>query len=64
MCKACSRHSSHFAQFFLRKEDVGKARADAAVPRLAELNAYVPVKNLGGVAGQDITVDQLKGFQV
>ncbi|KAH7105673.1 ubiquitin activating enzyme [Auriculariales sp. MPI-PUGE-AT-0066] len=52
------------SQFFLRVEDVGQARADAAVPRLAELNTYVPVKNLGGTAGQDIAPDQLKGFQV
>ncbi|KZW04092.1 ubiquitin activating enzyme [Exidia glandulosa HHB12029] len=52
------------SQFFLRKEDVGKARAEVTVPRLSELNAYVPVKNAGGVAGQDITVEQLKGFQV
>lgn len=52
------------SQFFLRKEDVGNARADAAVPRLAELNAYVPVRKIAGIAGQDITVDQLKGFQV
>ncbi|EPS43694.1 hypothetical protein H072_2288 [Dactylellina haptotyla CBS 200.50] len=31
------------AQFFLRKEDVGKPRAEASQPRLAELNTYVPV---------------------
>ncbi|EJD53721.1 ubiquitin activating enzyme [Auricularia subglabra TFB-10046 SS5] len=52
------------SQFFLRKEDIGLSRAEAAVPRLAELNAYVPVRGLGGTAGQDITVDHLKGFQV
>ncbi|KAF9055006.1 ubiquitin activating enzyme [Hymenopellis radicata] len=51
-------------QFFLRPEDVGKPRAEATVPRLAELNAYVPVRNLGGTAGQEITVDLIKGFQV
>ena len=34
------------------------------VPRLAELNAYVPVRNLGGQSGQEITVDLIKGFQV
>ena len=51
-------------QFFLREEDIGKSRAEVSVPRLAELNSYVPVRNLGGVAGQDITVDLLKGFQV
>jgi ubiquitin-activating enzyme E1 len=51
-------------QFFLREEDVGKSRADVTVPRLAELNAYVPVRNLGGNPGQPITVDLIKGFQV
>ncbi|KAJ7638566.1 hypothetical protein FB45DRAFT_988580 [Roridomyces roridus] len=51
------------SQFFLRTEDVGKSRADATVPRLAELNAYVPVRNLGGTAEQEITVDLIKGFQ-
>jgi ubiquitin-activating enzyme E1 len=52
-----------FIQFFLRQEDVGKARAEVTVPRLAELNAYVPVRNLGGKAGEPITVDLIKGFQ-
>ncbi|KAI0265111.1 ubiquitin activating enzyme [Gloeopeniophorella convolvens] len=52
------------SQFFLREDDVGKPRADAAAPRLAELNTYVPVRNLGGNAGQPITVDLVKGFQV
>ncbi|TCD70849.1 hypothetical protein EIP91_001540 [Steccherinum ochraceum] len=50
-------------QFFLRQEDVGKSRAEAAAPRLAELNAYVPVRNLGGQPGQEITVELIKGFQ-
>ncbi|KAG5646462.1 hypothetical protein DXG03_003512 [Asterophora parasitica] len=52
------------SQFFLREEDVGKSRAEATLPRLAELNAYVPVRNLGGVAGQEVTVDLIQGFQV
>lgn len=52
------------SQFFLREEDIGKARAEACAPRLAELNAYVPVRNLGGQRGQEITVDLIKGFQV
>ncbi|KAG6841309.1 hypothetical protein C0991_012308 [Blastosporella zonata] len=52
------------SQFFLRIEDVGKSRAEATLPRLAELNAYVPVRNLGGVPGQQITVDLVQGFQV
>ncbi|KDQ64663.1 hypothetical protein JAAARDRAFT_28301 [Jaapia argillacea MUCL 33604] len=51
-------------QFFLRQEDIGKSRAAAAVPRLAELNAYVPVRDIGGHAGQGVTVDLIKGFQV
>ena len=51
-------------QFFLREGDVGRSRASASVPRLAELNAYVPVRDLGGQAGQEITVDLVKGFQV
>ncbi|KAJ7507482.1 ubiquitin activating enzyme [Mycena galericulata] len=51
------------SQFFLRAEDIGKSRADATVPRLAELNAYVPVRNLGGSTGQEITVELIKGFQ-
>ncbi|KAJ7068023.1 ubiquitin activating enzyme [Mycena amicta] len=51
------------SQFFLRQGDIGKTRAEATVARLAELNAYVPVRNLGGSPGQDITVDLIKGFQ-
>uniref|UniRef100_A0A0W0F8Q2 Ubiquitin-activating enzyme E1 1 n=1 Tax=Moniliophthora roreri TaxID=221103 RepID=A0A0W0F8Q2_MONRR len=51
------------SQFFLRDEDVGKSRAEATVPRLAELNSYVPVRNLGGSPGQEIAVDLIKGFQ-
>jgi ubiquitin-activating enzyme E1 len=31
------------SQFFLREEDVGKPRATATAPRVAELNAYTPV---------------------
>ncbi|KAJ7047640.1 hypothetical protein C8F04DRAFT_1059560 [Mycena alexandri] len=51
------------SQFFLRKDDIGKSRATATVPRLAELNAYVPVRNLGGAAGQEITVELIQSFQ-
>jgi molybdopterin/thiamine biosynthesis adenylyltransferase len=53
-----------FFQFFLREDDVGKSRAEATVGRLAELNAYVPVRNLGGAAGQELSVELIKGFQV
>ncbi|KAF9008754.1 ubiquitin activating enzyme [Cyathus striatus] len=52
------------SQFFLRHEDIGKSRAEAALPRLSELNAYVPVRNLGGKAGEEINADLIKGFQV
>ncbi|KAI0033358.1 ubiquitin activating enzyme [Vararia minispora EC-137] len=52
------------SQFFLREEDAGKSRAEATVPRLAELNAYVPVRNLGGASGQSIAIEQIKSFQV
>ncbi|XP_071479116.1 ubiquitin-like modifier-activating enzyme 1 [Diadema antillarum] len=31
------------SQFFFRKEDVGKKRAEVTEPRLAELNSYVPI---------------------
>ncbi|KAF8528831.1 ubiquitin activating enzyme [Hysterangium stoloniferum] len=51
-------------QFFLREGDVGRQRGEATVTRLAELNAYVPVKNLPGGIGQPISLDLVKGFQV
>ena len=56
--------ASHPAQFFLRQEDIGKSRAEATLPRLAELNAYVPVRLLPGQPGQGISVDLVKGYQV
>ncbi|KAF9468864.1 ubiquitin activating enzyme [Collybia nuda] len=52
------------SQFFLRQEDLGKSRAEATLPRLAELNAYVPVRNLGGTPGQEVSVELIQGFQV
>ena len=36
------------AQFFLREGDIGQPRATVTVPRLAELNQYVPVKEYAG----------------
>lgn len=51
-------------QFFLRTEDIGKSRAAATLPRLAELNTYVPVRDLGGKPGDGITIDLIKGFHV
>lgn len=32
------------SQFFLKPEDVGKPRDEVTAPRVAELNAYTPVK--------------------
>src|ERR1700761_5564105 len=32
--------------FFIHAEDVGKPRAQVVVPRVSELNPYVPVKDL------------------
>lgn len=32
------------SQFFLRPEDVGKPRDQVTVPRVAELNAYTPIR--------------------
>ncbi|EGO01702.1 hypothetical protein SERLA73DRAFT_103641 [Serpula lacrymans var. lacrymans S7.3] len=50
-------------QFFLRQEDIGQSRAEATLPRLAELNAYVPVRNLEGKSGEEITLDIVQAFQ-
>lgn len=33
-------------QYYLREADVGRPRGEVTVPRLAELNSYVPVHNL------------------
>lgn len=59
------RHPLHeLCQYFLREEDIGMPRASAMLPRISELNAYVPVRNLGGKPGQEITVDLIQPFQV
>ncbi|KAL4075784.1 hypothetical protein J3A83DRAFT_4356971 [Scleroderma citrinum] len=52
------------SQYFLRETDVGSPRAAATLPRLSELNAYVPVRDLGGQSGQEISVDMIRPFQV
>ncbi|KAF2143583.1 uncharacterized protein K452DRAFT_246790 [Aplosporella prunicola CBS 121167] len=51
------------AQFFLHPEDVGKPRASVTVPRISELNPYVPIREH---ASKDLTSDlnQLKQYQV
>lgn len=51
-------------QFFLRKEDVGSPRAAVTVPRLAELNSYVPVHDLGGQVGEVLSEETLAKYQV
>ena len=60
----CEARICSVTQFFLRETDVGKPRAEATAPRLAELNAYVPVRTLKGNAGQEISVNEVRGFQV
>jgi ubiquitin-activating enzyme E1 len=52
----------HNSQFFLREADVGKPRGEVTVPRLAELNSYVPVTLLEGEG--EVTTDMIKKFQV
>ncbi|XP_033745969.1 LOW QUALITY PROTEIN: ubiquitin-like modifier-activating enzyme 1 [Pecten maximus] len=48
------------SQFFLREADVGKNRAVVSLPRLAELNTYVPVS----CHTAELTEDFIKKFQV
>ncbi|EGC47602.1 ubiquitin-activating enzyme E1 [Histoplasma capsulatum var. duboisii H88] len=51
------------SQFFLSPEDIGRSRAEATAPRVAELNAYTPVTIHGS---QSLTDDlpQLNKYQV
>ncbi|KAM6307706.1 LOW QUALITY PROTEIN: ubiquitin-like modifier-activating enzyme 1, partial [Podargus strigoides] len=48
------------SQFFLREAEVGQNRAEATLPRLAELNAYVAVSSTREPLSQDL----LAPFQV
>ncbi|XP_052780661.1 ubiquitin-like modifier-activating enzyme 1 isoform X2 [Mya arenaria] len=48
------------SQFFLREADIGKNRAEVTLPRLAELNSYVPCNCYTGALNETF----LKGFQV
>src|ERR1700761_7345218 len=50
------------AQFFLHPDDVGKPRAAVTVPRVSELNPYVPIKEY---TAKDLTSDlsQLNQFK-
>ncbi|KAF1347134.1 ubiquitin-activating enzyme E1 [Delphinella strobiligena] len=50
------------SQFFLHPEDVGKPRADVTVPRVSELNPYVPVK-VHPSSNLSSDLSQLKNYQ-
>ncbi|KAG6300421.1 hypothetical protein E4U09_006893 [Claviceps aff. purpurea] len=51
------------SQFFLTPEDVGKPRHDATTPRVAELNAYTPVK-IHDASSLDGDMSQFDKYQV
>ncbi|KAG8527468.1 uncharacterized protein KY384_007620 [Bacidia gigantensis] len=51
------------SQFFLHPDDVGKPRAKATVPRVAELNAYTPVSEHPGKRLTD-DLELLRQYQV
>ncbi|GAO13184.1 hypothetical protein UVI_02025380 [Ustilaginoidea virens] len=51
------------SQFFLTPEDVGKPRHEVTVPRVAELNAYTPVK-VHESSGLDGDLSQFDSYQV
>ncbi|XP_015706618.1 ubiquitin-like modifier-activating enzyme 1 [Coturnix japonica] len=48
------------SQFYLREADVGQNRAEATLPRLAELNAYVGVSS----SREPLSEELLQPFQV
>uniref|UniRef100_A0A8U7P0G3 E1 ubiquitin-activating enzyme n=1 Tax=Corvus moneduloides TaxID=1196302 RepID=A0A8U7P0G3_CORMO len=48
------------SQFYLREEDVGRSRAEATLPRLAELNSYVAVSS----SREPLSQELLGTFQV
>ncbi|XP_027766271.1 ubiquitin-like modifier-activating enzyme 1 [Empidonax traillii] len=65
--KSVTLHDPHPAawtdlasQFYLREEDVGQSRAEATLPRLAELNSYVAVTSTREPLSQEL----LAPFQV
>ncbi|KAG7745711.1 hypothetical protein KL932_000741 [Ogataea haglerorum] len=47
------------AQFFLTESDIGKSRAEASLPRLAELNAYVPISIVSNLTGETVSSFQV-----
>uniref|UniRef100_A0A8V5GU61 E1 ubiquitin-activating enzyme n=1 Tax=Melopsittacus undulatus TaxID=13146 RepID=A0A8V5GU61_MELUD len=65
--KSVTLHDPHPAawpdlasQFYLREEDVGQNRAEATLPRLAELNSYVAVSS----SREPLSQELLAPFQV
>uniref|UniRef100_A0A8C9MP53 E1 ubiquitin-activating enzyme n=1 Tax=Serinus canaria TaxID=9135 RepID=A0A8C9MP53_SERCA len=65
--KSVTLHDPHPAawadlasQFYLREEDVGRSRAEATLPRLAELNSYVAVSS----TREPLSKELLGTFQV
>lgn len=65
--KSVTLHDPHPAawpdlssQFYLREDDVGRNRAEATLPRLAELNAYVGVSS----SREPLSEEMLQPFQV
>ncbi|KAM4643666.1 LOW QUALITY PROTEIN: ubiquitin-like modifier-activating enzyme 1 [Amazona ochrocephala] len=65
--KSVTLHDPHPAawpdlasQFYLREEDVGQNRAEATLPRLAELNSYVAVSS----SQEPLSQELLAAFQV
>jgi ubiquitin-activating enzyme E1 len=48
------------SQFFLTEADVGKSRAEVTVPKLSELNSYVPIS----VVSSELDENTLGQFQV
>jgi tRNA A37 threonylcarbamoyladenosine dehydratase len=42
------------------KEDIGKNKAEIVIPKIAELNPYVPVKHIEG----PLTQQRIKPFEV
>ncbi|CED85480.1 ubiquitin activating enzyme [Phaffia rhodozyma] len=51
-------------QYYLRASDVGKPRGAVSAPRLAELNSYVPVHDLGGKERETLSEETLAKYQV
>ena len=51
-------------QFFLRESDIGQPRDQSTLPRIRELNQYVPVNVLGSPSGEQLLNETLSRFKV